>query len=162
MRIRYESAYGRSLSHAERKDHKYAYKKMVNGKWRYYYDDDNVPDKGLSYKKMENWKMENNIGISAPGIKPINKKTTTYSLRIKGVKGYQEVPKDVWDNAGTGLYYKNEPVGNIAKRKVDEAKDAASKSIKKAGSKVSEISREAVDSGKKFVNDLFDRKRKKR
>lgn len=40
----------RIIRHADWKEHKYAYKKLVNGKYRYYYDDDDTPDKGLSIK----------------------------------------------------------------------------------------------------------------
>ena len=144
-KLYYESAYGRSLSHADRKDHKYAYKKMVNGKWRYYYDNDDKPDKGLSYKKMDKWKMENDIAISAPGMKAVNQKNTSYSLAIDGVKGRQQVSKDVWDNAGSGLYYKNEPVKNIAKRTVTDLKKTASKQI---------------DKGQKFITSTLNKAEK--
>lgn len=144
-KLYYESSYGRSLSHADSKDHKYVYKKMVNGKWRYYYDDDDKPDKGLSYKKMDKWKMENDIAITAPGVKTVSKKNTTYSLSIDGVKGRQQVSKDEWDNAGTGLYYKNEPVKNIAKRTVSDIKKSASKQI---------------DKGQKFITSTLNKAEK--
>lgn len=185
----YESAYGRSLSHAERENHKYAYKKMVNGKMRYYYDDDNVPDKGFSLKKFNRRTMELNSGISAPGLKKSREYDKTYySVRPDGNKeSYQEVDKDIYENSKARLFYKNEPVKNIAKRKIGEAKDAVGKTIDKVGDKakdafgadekakkeykrkpiaitdkVSEVSKDAIETGKKIVDSLFDRKRKKK
>lgn len=157
--MRYESNYrNNSLQHGDRKEHKYIYKKWVNGSYRYYYDNDDKPDKGFSYKKMDKWQMENHMAINTPGMKGRNKVEKSYHLDVDGLKGgWRDVTQDVWENAGTGLYYKNEPVKNIVKRNVSDLKKTASKQIDKGQKFVTS----ALNGAKKGVREVTSKIKKR-
>lgn len=124
------------------KDHKYVRREWKNGEWRYYYDNDDQADKGLSVKVMPKTKITSRFGLntSADGK---GTKVTTYRV------GSQSVDKAVYDHTKTvGLYYKNEPVTDIGARAVkkatktmntilNDATDTISNFIKKGRSMIS-------------------------
>lgn len=122
---------------------KYATKKKVNGKWRYYYDDTGKgkPKKGLSINDMGRYKVTQ-FG------------NTSYSVGRFG----EEVSKDVYDHGGETLLYNGEPVKDIAKRKSGEAKKSVSKSRKIMSEKIKDLSKTAskqISKGKSWIISHF-------
>lgn len=129
------------------RSHKYVKKVWKNGSWRYYYDNDSKPDKGFSYKKVNKGNSE--INGSAMGIPNSDFKVTSYYVSVGKHNSMSdlfnkenEVSKDIYDHSKSGLFYKNELVEDIAKRKYKEFKKTSSNAIKK---------------GKKFVESLMSK-----
>lgn len=129
----------RIVRHGDWEEHKYAYKKLVNGKYRYYYDDDDVPDKGLSIKNLNRWKLTLASGLnSADGSFSKSYNSTSYYVnptmnyyRQKQSNTHTPVSKDIYDHADAMLFYKNEPVKDVLKRKYSEVEKSAKKTISK-------------------------------
>lgn len=115
-----------SLCH---KNHKYAWKEFKNGSWRYYYDDDNKPDKGFSIKKISKVKSQNDTYSRSPNGRLKVKTSKRYYVGGNSRNKSQRVSKDIYDHAGSSLYYKNEPVKDIVKRNLKEMKKATSRHI---------------------------------
>ena len=136
-----------SLTDRNRIQHwKYSKKKMVNGKWRYYYDDDDKPDKGFSFKKNDRNTMEINSSVYVPG--------SNTGVRLHNKSYYvngEKVDKDTYEHAGARLYYKNEPVRDIAKRDIEKGKNFVDKSIKKGV----KVTTSAINKAKKWFSKLF-------
>lgn len=93
---------------------------MENGEWRYYYDNDSTPDKGFSVKNMQGRKTHHELYAG-------KKKFASYdTYKVKG----QKVGKDVYEHSKAHLYYKNEPVRDIAKRDAKNVKYIAKNTAK--------------------------------
>ena len=123
---------------------KYAYKKKVNGKWRYYYDNSNKQknDSGFSYKKNDRNTLKLNSSISVPGMK----KDVGIQSKSYYVNG-MEVDEDTYKHAGAKFYYKNEPIRDITQRQYESGKEY----VKNALSKVKEVTSSTIDKGKKWL-----------
>lgn len=84
--------------------------------------------------------------LTSPSGKSSKYVTTHYYVSVgKDSKLFDKenvVDKDVYDHAESGLFYKNEPVKDIAKRNYEEFKKASSNAIKK---------------GKDFVESLMSK-----
>ena len=135
---------------------KYATKKKVNGKWRYYYDDTGKgkPKKGLSINNMDRYKTTFTGSMSAPGVKSQSYSNTYYNVGKIG----EETSKDVYDHGDATLLYNGEPVKDIAKRKSGEAKKSISKSRKIMSEKVKDLSKTAskqINKGKSWLISHF-------
>lgn len=135
---------------------KYATKKKVNGKWRYYYDDTGKgkPKKGLSVNDIGRYKLTLNGSMSAPGVKSQSYNNTSYHVGKIG----EEVSKDVYDHGDATFLYNGEPVKDIAKRKSGEAKKSISKSRKIMSEKVKDLSKTAskqISKGKSWLISHF-------
>ena len=123
---------------------KYAYKKKVNGKWRYYYDNSNKQknDSGFSYKKNDRHTLELNSSIGVPGTKK-DVEIQSKSYYVNGMK----VDEDTYKHAGAKFYYKNEPVRDITQRQYESGKEY----VKNALSKVKEVTSSTIDQGKQWI-----------
>ena len=136
---------------------KYATKKKVNGKWRYYYDDTGKgkPKKGLSVNDIGRYKLTTNTSLTAPWSKESKAFSNTYySVGKIG----EEVSKDVYDHGDATFLYNGEPVKDIAKRKSGEAKKSISKSRKIMSEKVKDLSKTAskqINKGKSWLISHF-------
>ena len=137
---------------------KYATKKKVNGKWRYYYDDTGKgkPKKGLSVNDIR--RSESSFTSISSGSKD-PKPVSIYSIGKKGnFSNMEEVSKDVYEHGEASFLYNGEPVKDIAKRKSVEAKKTISKSRKIMSEKVKDLSKTAskqINKGKSWLISHF-------
>lgn len=122
---------------------KYATKKKVNGKWRYYYDDTGKgkPKKGLSINDATR------STLTTMGV-------TTYGIGKGWLGNNERVSKDVYDHADKVILYNGEPVVDIGKRKVNEAKKAIKPVAKKVDKKLTVIYKKEKDFVKKSVKKI--------
>lgn len=136
------------LSHAERKDHKYTDKKLINGKWYYYYEDDTTSKSTNSTTSKD------------------TSKTSTDTEHDKIVK---EILAGKWGNgkdrkeklAKAGYDYAtiqnkvNEKLGNSYRHKITTGKEATSKTINKSKNKtVSSMGKESR-TGESIVDEML-------
>lgn len=120
---------------------KYATKKKVNGKWRYYYDDTGKgkPKKGLSINDATR------STLTTMGV-------TTYGIGKGWLNDNEQVSKDVYNHADKVILYNGEPVVDIAKRKVGEAQKSVGKTAKKTTSVISKKSKDITKTASKQIN----------
>lgn len=120
---------------------KYVRKVWKNGGWRYYYDNDKTPDKGFAIKNMKSSKTHHDLYAG-------KKKFLSYDTYKVGDK---LVRKDVYEHSKAHLFYKNEPVKDIAKRGVKNATTKAKSAVDDAKKK------KRKQKGNNYVNDILNR-----
>lgn len=133
------------------RSHKYVWKKRVNGEWRYYYDNNDKPDKGLSIKNVQRSKLTSETTFDNGKGKKKQINSTTYFVNTKGSGvGGEIVDKDTYNRSTHMLYWKNEAVADVGRRAVKDAKKYTSKKTKEFKSDGAHL----VRKGKSFVNKL--------
>lgn len=121
---------------------KYVRKVWKNGGWRYYYDNDKNPDKGFSVKNMQSSKTHHDLYAG-------KKKFLSYDTYKVGNK---PVTKDIYEHSKAHVFYKNEPVKDIAKRGVRNVTTKVKTAVDDATKK-----KKRKQKGNNYVNNIINR-----
>ena len=153
---------------------KYIKREKVNGKWRYYYKDDDVDkarDELNAARKKREFASKYRDEVIAYNSKQIKKNNEEHDAKYKDVverdKNWPELfdkNKNYIESANKAKGYSQEAAEKLS------AAESKYKSVKKkydvsAGHKVADLlnsASDAIDKGKKYVTNLLSNKKKKK